>query len=272
MIIYEIKNKINGKVYIGQHSSNELGTYWGSGKLIKRAIEKYGLENFERFILEKCSTKEELNEREKYWIIEKDSINFGYNLTEGGTGGDNSKFIDYSEEWKEIQRNNAKQYWKTLSTEKLKERSDKVSGENNGMFGEVGYWKGKKISKEAILKQLKSRRSYGGEGNPNWKGGTSFKYCECGIKIAPTNNTCKNCRDISGENNPFFGKQHSEETKKKLSEIRKGKKPTNMKQVIIDDIIYESLAEASRQTGVPSPTILWRINSKNKKYENYLSN
>ena len=72
-------------------------------------------------------------------------------------------------------------------------------------------------------------------------------------------------------NNPFFGKQHSEETKKKLSESKKGKKPTNMKQVIIDNIIYESLSEASRQTGIPSPTILWRINSKNEKYKNYNS-
>ena len=109
------------------------------------------------------------------------------------------------------------------------------------------------------------------ETNPNWKGGTSFKYCECGVKIKPTNNTCINCRDKSGTNNPFFGKQHSEETKKKLSESRKGKKPTNMKQVIIDNIIYESLVEASRQTDIPSTTILWRIKSKNKKYENYQS-
>ena len=119
---------------------------------------------------------------------------------------------------------------------------------------------------------MQSRRSYKKEGNPNWKGGISKKKCTCGKDISNNNETCSNCRDISGENNPFFGKQHSEETKKKLSEIRKGKKPTNMKQVIIDDIIYESLAEASRQIGIPSPTILWRINSKNKKYEKYLSN
>jgi hypothetical protein len=107
--------------------------------------------------------------------------------------------------------------------------------------------------------------------NPNWKGGISFKYCECGIKITPINNTCQNCRDKSGINNPFFGKQHSEETKKKMSEKRKGKKPTNMTQVSIDNIVYESLSEASRQTGIPSPTILWRIKSKNKKYKNYQS-
>lgn len=60
MIIYEIKNKINGKVYVGQHSSNELGTYWGSGKLIKRAIKKYGLENFERFIQRNVLPKKNL--------------------------------------------------------------------------------------------------------------------------------------------------------------------------------------------------------------------
>ena len=45
-----------------------------------------------------------------------------------------------------------------------------------------------------------------------------------------------------------------------------------MRSVIIDNITYESLAEASRQTGIPCPTILWRINSKNKKYEFYKYN
>jgi len=269
MIIYEIKNKINGKSYIGQHSSNELGSYWGSGKLIKRAIEKHGIENFERTILEKCSNKNELNEREIYWIKEKDSIKTGYNLTEGGTGGDNSKFINYSEEWIEKQRINAKQYWGSLSEEERRERSDKVSGELNGMYGKIGPWKGKKLPKEIIQKQLESRRSYEGDGNPNWKGGVSKKQCKCGKYIALINETCFDCRDHTGENNPFYGKTHSTETKKKMSESRMGKKPTNMKQVMIDNIIYESLAEASRQTGVPTSTILWRIKSKNDKYEGY---
>ncbi len=271
MIIYEIKNKINGKVYIGQHSSNELGSYWGSGKLIKRAIDKYGIDNFERSILEICFTKDELNEREKYWIKEKNSLVCGYNLTDGGTGGDNSNFIDYSDEWREKQRTNAKQYWEFLFKGERIERSNKVKGENNGMFGKIGYWKDKNIPKEIIQKGLDSRRSYKGEQNPNWKGGVSYKYCECGVIIKPINDTCIKCRNKSGENNPFFGKHHSEETKKKLSESRKGKKPTNMKQVIIDNIIYESLAEASRQTNIPSATILWRINSKNEKYKNYQS-
>jgi len=269
MIIYEIKNKVNGKSYIGQHSSNELGSYWGSGKLIKQAIEKYGVENFERIILENCSNKDELNEREIYWIREKNSIKNGYNLTEGGTGGDNSKFIYYSEDWKEGQRDKTKQYWASLSEGERKERSNKVKGENNGMYGKIGPWKGKKLPKEMIKKQLDSRRSYEGEGNPNWKGGISKKKCKCGKDIAPNNETCSSCRDRTGDKNPFYGKNHSNETKKKLSENRKGIKPANTRKIEIDNVVYEGLNNASIATGIKGTTIWHRINSKNKKYENY---
>jgi hypothetical protein len=274
MIIYEIKNKINKKSYIGQHSKNELGSYWGSGKLIKRSIEKYGIENFERTILEKCSDKNELNEREKYWIKEKDSINTGYNLTEGGTGGDNSKFINYSEEWVEKQRINAKQYWDSLSDEEHKERSLKVSGENNGMFGKVGYWKDKNIPKEIIQKGLESRRSYKGEENPNWKGGISKKQCKCGKDIAPNNETCSDCRDRSGENNTFYGKMHSAESKQKMrAAIKENRKegwlPGNARVVEIDGIQYRCLAEAAKQTGIGNALIIYRIKSNNVKYNGY---
>jgi group I intron endonuclease len=63
--------------------------------------------------------------------------------------------------------------------------------------------------------------------------------------------------------------KHSEETKKKLSEKRKGVKPTNMKPVMIDNIIYESLAEASKILNIPMVTIRWRVRSNNKKFNNY---
>ena len=269
MIIYEIKNKINGKIYIGQHLSNELGSYWGSGKLIKKAINKYGIENFERSILERCSSKDELNEREKYWIKEKNSLVNGYNLTEGGTGGDNSQYIDYSDEWVEKQRQNTKNYWDNLSDEERKNRSQKIIGEKNPMFGKDGFWKDKKIPKEIGQKSIDNRRRYIGEQNPNWKGGVSKKKCKCGKNISPNNKTCSDCRDRSGENNPFYGKTHSDETRKKLSEIRMGKKPTNMRKIIINDTIYESLSDASKQLGVGSSLIIHRIKSKNDKYRGY---
>lgn len=87
MVIYKTTNLINGKYYIGKDARN-LNYYLGSGKLLKKALKKYGKNNFVKEILEVCNSLEELEDREKYWIKKLNSINKGYNITEGGTGGD----------------------------------------------------------------------------------------------------------------------------------------------------------------------------------------
>lgn len=88
MIIYKTTNKINGKIYIGQDEHNDI-KYLGSGFILKRAIKRYSKENFYKETLESCKTKEELNEREKFWIEFYDSTNkeIGYNIALGGQGG-----------------------------------------------------------------------------------------------------------------------------------------------------------------------------------------
>ena len=59
-----------------------------------------------------------------------------------------------------------------------------------------------------------------------------------------------------GEKNPFWGKLQTPETKKKISEALKGKPNDKLgRKISIFGIIYPSLAEASRQTGVARKTI-----------------
>ena len=92
--IYKIRNLINNKVYIGQ--SINIARRWKDHRSaindetykdypLYKAIQKYGIENFEFSVIEECE-KEELNEKEKYWISCYNSYNNGYNQTKGGDG------------------------------------------------------------------------------------------------------------------------------------------------------------------------------------------
>jgi group I intron endonuclease len=89
MHIYKTTNLLNGKIYIGQTSKDLNTNYLGSGKVVIKAIKKYGKSNFKREVLEECDSKEYMNNREKYWIQHFDSINrnIGYNVSIGGEGG-----------------------------------------------------------------------------------------------------------------------------------------------------------------------------------------
>ena len=129
-----IRNKVNGKVYIGQswniksriadHKRNLKNNKCGNIHL-QRAYNKYGVENFEFEVLADLSYIKMLNkdvaqivldENEKYWIdyFGGKDCNDNYNIREGGWGG------TYSEEHK-------------IKMSKLKQ--GKFSGELNPMYG-----------------------------------------------------------------------------------------------------------------------------------------
>lgn len=85
-IIYKITNHINGRYYIGRHATDNLDDgYMGSGKGIKNAIAKYGLDNFTKDIIATAETAAGL------WQLEKDIVNetvvkdpLSYNMSYGG--------------------------------------------------------------------------------------------------------------------------------------------------------------------------------------------
>lgn len=86
--IYKTTNLINGKIYIGAHSTDNMNdSYLGSGFLLHRAIKKYGRENFQREIIHFCENSEELYQLEREIVNEefivRDDV---YNVTLGGGG------------------------------------------------------------------------------------------------------------------------------------------------------------------------------------------
>jgi hypothetical protein len=88
--IYRITNQINGKIYIGVHSTNNIEDgYMGSGLYLRKAQKVHGVENFKREIIYNCKTREEA------MMLEAEIVDFEYlqrndvyNLIiGGGTGG-----------------------------------------------------------------------------------------------------------------------------------------------------------------------------------------
>lgn len=87
--VYKVTNKINGKFYIGVHKTTNLNDdYLGSGKLIKRAIIKYGKNSFQKEILFVFDNSLEMYLKEKEILTEEFlESNNTYNLRIGGFGG-----------------------------------------------------------------------------------------------------------------------------------------------------------------------------------------
>lgn len=84
--VYKVTNLINGKYYIGKHKTNDPNDqYMGSGKLIKSAVAKYGIENFIKEILYVFDNEKQMNLTERILVVPDNETN--YNLLPGGQGG-----------------------------------------------------------------------------------------------------------------------------------------------------------------------------------------
>ena len=180
--LYITTNIINGKKYVGEHSTNNLeDNYLGSGKYLKYAIKKYGKENFKREILILLETKRDSFLLQEEFIKKFNTlIPNGYNISPKGghqiSGGLSPESIKSMKEKKR-----GKSPW----NKELK--LPQFSGEKNSFFGKTHTPKTLEIigTKSRELKR-----------NLEWNEKISKSHI--------------------GEKNSFFGKHHSEETKDKL--------------------------------------------------------
>jgi len=178
MGIYQIRNIINGKVYIG--SSNDIiNKRWKAHKFglrrnshynrhLQRAWNKYGENAFSFEIVEKVEQRLDLIMKEQWYL---DNISLKYNVAEFA----DSPFLGktHSEKTRrmisESSMGNAHWAGKTHKKETKKKISDAMSGENHPFFGVMGEDHpsfGRKHSSDSIEKM--SHKKVGGK-NPNSK-------------------------------------------------------------------------------------------------------
>lgn len=143
MIIYKTINNINGKIYVGQDTHNNP-KYLGSGIILKQAVDKYGSENFTKETLETCSNKDELNEREIYWIkkLNAQDRNVGYNICDGGSNGNSFTYHPDKENIRKRCQNSKKHLMKEVYQYDLEGNLIKKHDSVNQAANEYGYLAG----------------------------------------------------------------------------------------------------------------------------------
>ena len=191
-LIYQVTNNVNGKIYIGMHETNDLeDNYMGSGKILNKAKEKYGLENFtfkvlmylqnreEMCLLEHCVVTPEFCAREDV-----------YNIKEGGDGG--WDYVNLSSDF-------------AIGTEKRRKQFHAQGG----------------IESQKRFKENHNGMSFTRYTIDNMTNEEYEKFCqkrsESVIKYWQENPNKK----LIGEKNPMFGKKVSDQIRKRISNAMK---------------------------------------------------
>ena len=257
--VYKISNIVSGRYYIGYSTNiakrftvhrSKLKKNCHDNIFLQRAYNLDGEDKFSYEIIHTCNSEEEAKEKELQYLTDLTIRDKIYNLNYNNSGGD---LLKHHPDKDIIREKIIKSHAETVSKMTPEERKEKYGklGEKNGMFGKTHteearqkmsemnkgrecHNKGKKLSEETKQKLSEVRKN---------------KY--------------------TGKDNPFYGKQHSEETKQKIREKNIGNIPPTNKEITIDGIFYISISEAARQLNIPTPTVLWRLNSKNPKFINY---
>lgn len=209
-IIYKTTNIINNKYYIGKHITNNLDDgYIGSGKALTASIKKYGKECFVREILFELPSEELMNLKEKELVTEE-LVNDSncYNMTLGGEGGPIFKGKHHTDETKLKISQKRRLQTPVPRTQQQKdiERARRYAQNDGKWFSDTTIEK---------LRDAAYKRHGTSPDNPKTK--PSFKSLSEEEKLERL--------IIAGKNRSIALKGHkvTEESKKKISDSRKGK-------------------------------------------------
>lgn len=241
--VYLTINNINNKHYVGKRSCKteiQKDGYLGSGKRLKKAIKKYGRENFSKYIIEEFDDIEDCFNFERELIYDLNAVAdpMYYNLVPGGKNGCEGRVGKLHP-----------MFNKKHSEYSLKKMSASRKGELNHFYGKYHTEKTKKVLAEKCANFGEDNGFYGKH------------HTEDTRKVMS-----EYAKNRTGLKNPFYGKKHTEDTRRRISESNKGKtkgtpkseehrkklKESNhkRKEVIVNGVRYSSITDAMKGTGI----------------------
>lgn len=152
-VVYKVTNLNNGKIYVGKSTrkGKSLDEYLGSGRIIIRAVKKYGRCNFIKEILTECYSKEELCYMEEYYIdlLNSTDRNVGYNIYKDSRGLDSetAKLLLANPEIKEKHSKSVREAMSRPETKENQRRASKL------MHSDPEF----KLKRSASLKESQNR-------------------------------------------------------------------------------------------------------------------
>lgn len=246
--VYCITNTVNNKKYIGittqgiyeRFRKHKVEANNGSDRYLCKALRNYGAESFKiELVDDTASDYETLLKLEQYYIEKYDTfIPNGYNMTVGGEGTVGRKHTD--EARKKISEKRKGYKYSDAEKERIRQKSL-----------EVAYWKGKTMSDEARQKMSEAKK--GKKLSEETKEKRKYIY-----------------EKMRGENHPLYGVGHTEESKKKMSEARKGLGGVKYKAYNDSDtIIFNSLKDAVSFLGLKGHSGIRKAVQKQTVYYGY---
>ena len=213
--IYKTTNLVNGKIYIGQHKSQVFDKeYHGSGKLIRRAFEKYGIDNFKTELLKWCETRSDINRYEKIYIHihHSDNMFIGYNISKGGDGGDT--FSGLTDAEKEHRREKMKMSMSGRTVINNGEIEKYVKQSELQKYLDDGFIEGYLHTPERDKTRSEAKKKFHRE-HPDFRNDGMFKKGSSGFTGCHTEETKEKIRQ------KLVGTKQSKETRKLKSQLLK---------------------------------------------------
>ena len=257
--LYEIKNIINNKRYIGRTCNPDIRKKRHFRELeknkhhcifLQRAFNKYGKENFIFNIIDTRNTLKEIQELELSYINDNSNL---YNVSNLSSGGDLISNHPNNDQIRKKISSSSKRRWENMSCEEKIKYCKLVTGINNPNYGNRGTLNplyGKSLTKEhkeKISKAIRGKKKSAESIEKNRLYHIGKEPWNKGKKTGPL----------------------SLEHKQKLSAKNTGKPPINIRPVICEKYFFLSIYEAAKAYKISSTGILTRIKSNSKQFDSF---